>query len=235
MVAAGLSGASASSSSESSRCAVIFVGPPGSGKGTQAALLQKEFGFLAFSTGDELRREIASGSDLGQQIREITEKGELVPDAVVIAMVEKVLGRADVSRILFDGFPRTRPQAEALSALLDLGHWKTKIFYFGLDAEIVVERIAGRFLCKQCKQSYNEKTIRPRVEGVCDVCGGTEFIQREDDKRETVLKRLACYEEMTRPIVDYYKKNGDVVEIDASQEPSSISEVLATSIKSMLQ
>lgn len=222
-------------SDSSMKCAVIFVGPPGSGKGTQAALLQKEFGFLAFSTGDELRREIASGSDLGLQIREITERGELVPDTLVITMVEKVLKREGVTRILFDGVPRTRPQAEALSALLELGHWRTKVYSFNLDSDIVVKRIAGRFLCKQCKQSYNEETMRPKVEGVCDMCGGREFFQREDDKRETVLRRLACYEEMTRPIVDYYRKKGDVVEIDASKEAFLISEDLAASIKTMLQ
>lgn len=220
---------------ESSKCAVIFVGPPGSGKGTQAALLQKEFGFLAFSTGDEFRREIASGSDLGRQIQDIIGTGELVPDTLVITMVEKVLQRPGVTRVLFDGVPRTRPQAEALSALLDLGHWRTQVYFFNLDADTAVERIAGRFLCKQCQQSYNERTMRPKVEGVCDVCGGREFFQREDDKRETVLRRLAGYEEMTRPIVDYYRKKGDVVEIDASKEPASISEDLAASIESMLQ
>lgn len=215
--------------------AIIFIGPPGSGKGTQASILRQKFNFFSFSTGNELRKEIDKKSVLGLKIKKIYDEGALVPDDIVVEMAKKVLEQEGINKVLFDGFPRTLEQAKSLSLFLECKNWFVRVFYFDLDTKVILDRIAGRFSCKICNQGYNEKTLKPKVDGVCDNCGGCEFVWRDDDKRETVLKRLDFYEKMTSPIVDYYKKKNIAYRVDASLSADQVSEKVIASVEEMLK
>lgn len=195
---------------------LILLGPPGAGKGTQAQRLQDEYGLRQLSTGDMLRAAVASGSELGQQAKGIMERGGLVPDALMVGLIEDRIGQPDcVQGFILDGFPRTTAQAEALDQMLAKRGWKLDhVIEMEVDEKVLVERIVGRFSCAKCGAGYHEKFKRPKKEGVCDVCGGAEFTRRKDDNAETVNARMAAYRSQTAPLLPYYRARGVLRKVD---------------------
>lgn len=207
---------------------MVFLGPPGAGKGTYAKELVKLLDIPHISTGDMFREAVASGSELGKKVEEILKKGELVPDDITISIVKERLSKEDCKKgFILDGFPRTVDQAKALDEILtSLGRKLRYAFYFEVSEELVVQRITNRRICKNCGKIFNLLTMPPKVEGKCDVCGG-ELYQREDDKEEVVRKRYRVYMENTHPVIEYYQKQNKLFTIDgASGVDSVIKEVL---------
>jgi len=193
---------------------IILLGGPGAGKGTQSQKLAKEYSLAHIATGDILRQSIKDGTELGLKAKSYMDKGLLVPDDVVIGLIKERLIQDDVkSGFVLDGFPRTVPQAEALDSL-------TKEMDIPIDAviniqtspEVVVERLSGRRTCRDCQAVYHIIYSAPKIEGKCDRCGG-ELYQRDDDKEETIRKRLEVYEKQTFPLLEYYKTSGKVLEV----------------------
>ncbi len=188
---------------------IVLLGAPGAGKGTQAKMLIEKYRIPQISTGDILRKAVADGTPLGKEAKAIMERGELVPDKLVLGLVEERLKQDDCKTgFILDGFPRNTAQAEALDKLLDA-------IKMPLDSALSVDvpkadlmkRLTGRRTCKSCQQMYNVYFSPPRKDGVCDKCGG-ELFQRGDDKEETIKKRLDVYDAQTAPLIDYYKKKG---------------------------
>jgi adenylate kinase len=194
---------------------IILLGPPGAGKGTQAARLQAKRGMIQLSTGDMLREAVAAGTPVGLEAKTVMERGELVSDAIVSALIGERLDAAADKGAIFDGFPRTRAQAEALDALLtERGRSLDHVIELAVDEDALVERITGRFSCARCGTGYHD-TFRPtQVVGVCDVCGSTEFKRRKDDNEATVRTRMAEYRAKTEPILPYYEQRGLVRRVD---------------------
>jgi len=195
---------------------LVLLGPPGAGKGTQAKRLEQRYGLAQLSTGDMLRAAVASGSPLGQQAKEVMDAGRLMPDDIMIDIISERLDRPDpVNGYILDGFPRTRAQAEALDSLLSRKGLKLdRVIELKVDEQALIERITGRFSCKKCGAGYHEQFQPPKVSGVCDVCGGTEFTRRADDTEETVRARLEAYRGQTAPILPYYRERGALSEVD---------------------
>jgi adenylate kinase len=188
---------------------VILFGPPGSGKGTQGKMIAEEIGIPHIATGDIMRQAISDGTELGLKVKEFVGKGLLVPDEIVIQVIEERLKKDDTKNgFILDGFPRTIPQAVALDELFQkINIQNYKVIWLDVPDEEIVKRISGRRTCKNCQAVYNIYFNPPKVNGICDVCGGELFI-REDDKEEKVKKRLEVFREQTLPLIDYYQKKG---------------------------
>lgn len=195
---------------------LILLGPPGAGKGTQARRLEDTRGLVQLSTGDMLRALVAGGSPLGQQAKEIMTAGKLVPDELVIQMISDRIDQPDVkSGFILDGFPRTVAQADALDKMLAAKGLKLDhVIEMKVDDAALTERITGRYTCAKCGKGYHDSFEKPAVDGVCDVCGSTEFKRRADDNAETVKTRLDQYHAQTAPILPYYRDRGVLKSVD---------------------
>lgn len=188
---------------------LLFLGPPGAGKGTQARELAREWGVPQVATGDMLREAMTAGTPLGRAAKQYYDRGELVPDDVILKMVAERFAQPDAAQgFILDGFPRTIAQAEGLAAMLDrLGHNVDSVIYFDVSEPELVRRLTGRRLCRACQTPFHVVSAPPKRAGVCDKCGG-ELYQRVDDSEATVRNRLGVYERQTAPLLDYYRERG---------------------------
>jgi adenylate kinase len=204
---------------------IILLGPPGAGKGTQAKRLEQNRGMIQMSTGDMLREAVANGTPTGLKAKAVMEAGELVSDAIVSALIGERLDIGAGKGAIFDGFPRTKHQAEALEILLaERGRKLDYVIELVVDEEMLVDRITGRFTCADCGASYHDHFHMPLVDGTCDKCGGHEFKRRPDDNEQTVRTRMAEYRAKTAPILPYYEEKGLVRRVDGM---ASVDEVAA--------
>ncbi len=195
---------------------MVFMGPPGSGKGTQAKKLVEKYGLAHIATGDILRKAIKEETELGLSAKEFVDAGEMVPDRIILGMIKEELTRTGENSI-FDGFPRTPAQAEGLDAILsDLGSNLDYVISLKIADDAIIDRLVSRRLCKNCGFEFNIKTRPPKIEGICDRCGG-ELFQRTDDTVDVINNRLVVYHEKTEPIEDYYRKKGILGEIDGGR------------------
>jgi adenylate kinase len=201
--------------------AVVLIGPPGAGKGTQASRLSKELGRPHVSTGDLFRENLSRGTELGQQARSFMESGQLVPDELVLEMLFSRVSQPDCSGgYLLDGFPRTEPQAVALEQRLP-APWETRAVLLQVPDEDLVERATGRLVCRACGKVHHEKFSPPATAGVCDACGGA-LERREDDQVDVVRERLGVYRRQTEPLVDFYRRRGVLASVDGSRGPDRV-------------
>ncbi len=211
---------------------LILLGPPGAGKGTQATRLEKAYGIAQLSTGEMLRAEVEAGSEIGRKADGIMKAGQLVPDDVIIGIISDRLERDDCRNgFILDGFPRTVPQAEALDVMLtEKGLRLDHVMSIEVDDEAMIRRITGRFSCAKCGAGYHEEFQRPKTEGVCDVCGSTEFTRRADDNADTVRERLVAYHAQTEPIIDHYDKLGLLRRVDGMEPIDKVTDQLKAAI-----
>jgi adenylate kinase len=211
--------------------AVIFLGPPGSGKGTQAKVLAQKYGVPHLSTGDMLREHIAKGTLLGLQAKPIMDRGELVPDSLVLKMVAARIEKPDCSHgFVFDGFPRTVAQAKYLGELLRAHGFKQPfVIHMVIGYVLLIRRLSGRRICKVGGEIYNIYDRPPKVEGKCDNDGG-ELIQRPDDREEVIRQRLLAYEKLTSPLVNFYRRLGMLFEVDASKSVEEVESDIAQAV-----
>lgn len=203
---------------------LIFLGPPGAGKGTQARMLAESKGYIQLSTGDMLRAAVAAGTEVGKKAKDAMERGELVSDDIVIGIIADRIDEPDCANgFVLDGFPRTVAQAEALdSQLTEKRKNLDAVIEIKADDERLVERITGRFTCAKCGEGYHDVFRRPKQDGVCDKCGSTEFTRREDDNEETVRTRLKAYHAQTAPLVNYYGASGRLKSVDGMLEIAAV-------------
>ncbi len=202
--------------------AVIFLGPPGAGKGTQAKQIAQEYGVPHISTGDMFREHVSRGTPLGLRAKAIMERGELVPDDLVLSMVEERISRLDCADgFILDGFPRTLPQAQRLDEILGRCKVQPLVVHFVVDQNQLIRRLTGRRTCGICGAIYNIYEHPPKVAGRCDRDGG-ELVQRPDDREEVIAERLAAYERQTRPLVDYYRGRGVLRDVDGMAAPEAV-------------
>ena len=196
----------------------IFLGPPGAGKGTLAAQVAEEYKIPQISTGDIFRENIKNQTELGKKVKAIMDAGGLVGDDVVLEIVEDRLKKDDCKNgFILDGFPRTIPQAEAFEKLgIDV-----KVVNFEVNNDLIIARLSNRRVCKSCKANFNVKFMPPKVEGVCDKCGG-ELYQRPDESEEAVQVRLDTYEKQTRPLIDYYTMKGELTNVNGDQSMDAV-------------
>ena len=208
---------------------VILLGPPGSGKGTQATRIEQRWGVRHLATGDMFRAVTASGSELGRRVKSIMDSGQLVPDDITIEMLAVRIGEPDCrDGFVLDGFPRTVPQAEALDGMLaerrlGLDH----VILIEVGEAALIDRLSGRFTCAKCGASYHGRYNRPHVDGVCDVCGSLEFIHRPDDRPEAVAARFEVYRRQTEPILPYYRNRGILRIVDGMAEIDDVTRQIA--------
>ncbi len=212
---------------------IILLGPPGAGKGTQAHRLVEQYGMRQLSTGDMLRAAVKAETEVGKQAKAIMDAGELVSDDIVSALIDDELAAmSDDTGAIFDGYPRTRAQAEQLDALLAKhGRKLDRVIELQVDEDALVDRITGRYTCAKCGEGYHDRHKQPETEGVCDRCGSTEFKRRPDDNEETVRHRMQVYRSETAPILPYYEEQGLVARVDGM---GSIEEV-SSSIDALLK
>jgi adenylate kinase len=203
---------------------VILFGPPGAGKGTQAQRLQAQRGLVQLSTGDMLRAAVASGSELGKAAKKLMDAGQLVPDDIIVRMISERIDQPDARKgFTLDGFPRTIGQAQALDDMLARKQLKIDhVIEMKVDDDALVERISGRYACAKCGAVYHDKFQRPKRDGVCDQCGGTEFKRRSDDKPETVRARLEAYHRETAPLLPYYRNKGMLRSVDGMADIAAV-------------
>lgn len=211
---------------------IVLLGPPGAGKGTQAEVISKEMHLAHISSGDLFRENLKNQTELGKLAQGYMNRGELVPDDVTIAMVKDRLSRPDCADgALLDGFPRTPAQAEALAEMLgSMGQQITSVPYISVPAQELIERLGGRWTCPTCGRVYHEKYNPPKTPGVCDL-DGTPLIQRDDDKAETVERRIHVYMEQTAPLIDYYRQKGLLVEVDGTKSIDEVSREILTALQ----
>lgn len=211
---------------------VVLLGPPGAGKGTQAQIIAKEFGLVHVSSGDLFRENLKNQTELGKLAQGYMSRGELVPDDVTIGMVRERISRPDCAQgVLLDGFPRTPAQADALAATLaELGGAVTCVPYIAVPAETLIERLSGRWTCPVCGHVYHEKYNPPAKAGTCDE-DGAALTQREDDKSETVVRRIKVYMEQTAPLIAYYGAKGLLVEVDGTRSIEEVSQRMLAALR----
>lgn len=206
---------------------LIFLGPPGAGKGTLAASASSEMGIPHVSTGELFRAAIKEGTDLGKQVKAIIDAGALVPDRLTIGLVQERFARDDTKKgWILDGFPRTVPQAEALDAMC--GYDAAVNFDVGNDE--VVKRLSGRRVCRKCSRNYHVEFLPPKKAGICDDCGGELFV-RDDDAEASIRKRLEVYRSQTAPLIDYFGGKGKLLTIDARPAPEKVMEFLRAALR----
>jgi adenylate kinase len=195
---------------------IILLGPPGAGKGTQAQRLQGDLGIVQLSTGDMLRAAVASGTELGKKAKGLMEKGELVPDDLIVGLIRDRIAQPDCAKgFILDGFPRTEAQAKALDKMLaETAKKLDQVVEMEVDEKALTERVVGRFTCAKCGTGYHDSFKRPKVEGVCDVCGSKEFTRRKDDNAETMKTRMVAYRAQTEPLLPYYRARGVLKKVD---------------------
>lgn len=195
---------------------LILLGPPGAGKGTQAKFLQDAYQLAHLSTGEMLRATVDSGSPMGKKLQDIMSSGNLVPDAIMVDMIRERIAQPDCARgFILDGFPRTIAQAEALDEMLESeGKALDHVIELKVRDDEMVARVAGRYACAKCGMGYHDSFKKPQVDGMCDICGGTEFTRRKDDQPETVKRRLESYHAQTAPLLPYYAQRGVLRTVD---------------------
>ncbi|MEZ5924425.1 MAG: adenylate kinase [Hyphomicrobiaceae bacterium] len=208
---------------------IILLGPPGAGKGTQARLIEERRGLVQLSTGDMLRAAVAAGSEIGRRAQAIMDSGKLVPDDVVIGIIAERISKPDCRQgVIFDGFPRTLVQADALDTLLaGRGLKIDAVVEMRVEDEVLVERIAGRYTCGKCGEGYHDTHKRPAKAGVCDKCGSTEFKRRADDNAEAVRTRLLAYYKETAPLIGYYYCKKTLKPVDGMAEINTVTAEIA--------
>lgn len=212
---------------------MVLFGPPGAGKGTQGQMLAEHLGIPQIATGDILRAAVKEGSELGRQAKSYMDAGDLVSDDIMVEMIRERL-KADDARegYILDGFPRTVAQAEALDDMLEaIGQTLDAVIHIHVENEVLVERLSGRLLCRDCGATYHTRFSPPAKDRVCDQCGG-ELYQREDDQEETVRSRLTVFEERTQPLVEYYRQQGIYQKVDGDREPEAVREAILAALGS---
>jgi len=213
---------------------VVLLGPPGAGKGTQAKILARETGLVHVSSGDLFREHLSQQTELGKLARSYMDRGELVPDEVTIQMIRERLERPDCQAgAILDGFPRTTVQADALEALLQEHHARVDLVpLITAPLEVLVDRLGGRWTCRTQGHVYHEKYNPPRQPGRCDI-DGSELYQRDDDRSETVQRRIQVYFEQTAPLIDYYRQRGVLLEVDGTQPIEAVTAILLQAIQAV--
>jgi len=204
---------------------LVFLGAPGAGKGTQAAVISRKLGLAHIASGDLFRQAVEKGTELGKSVKNYMDKGALVPDEVTIQLISERLNEPDcMSGCVFDGFPRTIEQARALDKMLaSRGEAIDKAIYIAVPEKELLQRLSGRWICRKCQTPYHQVTSPPKVTGKCDKCGG-DLYQRSDDTEETVRERLKVYFAQTTPVLDYYKAESELVAMDGNRGIEEVSE-----------
>lgn len=208
---------------------MILLGPPGAGKGTQARMLEEKFGLVQLSTGDLLRAAVAAGTDAGKAAKTVMDAGGLVSDDIVLAILKDRMSDPDTQAgVILDGFPRTTGQAEALDSLLaENGQKIDAAVSMEVEDDAMVERVSGRYTCATCGEGYHDTFKTPKVDGVCDKCGGTDMKRRADDNADTVRSRLDAYHAQTAPLIDYYDARGVLQRVDAMADIGVVADALS--------
>lgn len=210
---------------------IVLLGPPGAGKGTQARRLVDERGMIQLSTGDMLRAARKSGSEMGRTVAEVMDRGGLVTDEIVIGLIEERLEQDGGAGFIFDGFPRTLAQADALADLLARhGQPLAAAIEIRLDEEALIDRVSGRFTCASCGEVYHDISRPTQKPGVCDACGGTEFIRRADDNAESLRERLSEYYRKTAPLIGYYHAKGLLAQVNGLAEPDDVAAAISAAL-----